>query len=65
MGRKWDVHKICTSRSHEFIKTLPKGLNGRAEGNFLIIKVPQYPHKLHDAFMDWCISNTITDGFSL
>ncbi|MFA6183600.1 MAG: hypothetical protein WC682_00685 [Parcubacteria group bacterium] len=65
MSKKWEVQKIFTLRSGELVKTLPKGLTGKAEGKYLIIKVPRYPHKLNGVYMDWCRSVGITNGFSL
>lgn len=59
---KWEEHRIITGKPNE---PLPKGLKGSMEGGCFIVKVPEYPHPLHDKYMEWCRKTSITNGFSL
>lgn len=67
MGNAWEVHHITTSDPEKLRKTLPKGLKGVVCGRdikYLEVKVPETPHKLHDAFFKWGVEHSITEGFS-
>lgn len=61
MGKKWDEHHIITGVSKKMKDALPKGLRCVNDK----IKVPDWPHPLHNKFQKWCIKFGITNGFSL
>jgi len=68
-GKEWVVHRIVGCDPYTMRSTLPTGLKGVPEDTLseastvLLVRVPEWPHVLHDKYMAWCKVQGITDAF--